>query len=128
MLSLGFISGCIVFGSDQEVAELMKAVRRCNATGTFSWIGSDGWSARSVVSDGNKAEVEGTLSVQPQAREVNGFKEYFLSRNVENNRRNPWFVGKKHHLQCCSYIHRFPTESLGAYILAGSPRLSLGWE
>lgn len=89
-----FISGCIVFGSDQEVAELMKAVRRCNATGYFSWIGSDGWSARSLVSEGNEAEVEGTLSVQPQAREVTGFKEYFLNLNVENNTRNPWFVGK----------------------------------
>ncbi|CAG9819286.1 unnamed protein product [Phaedon cochleariae] len=62
--------GCIIFGSDQEVAELMKAIRRCNATGYFSWIGSDGWSARSLVSRGNEAEVEGTLSVQPQAREI----------------------------------------------------------
>ena len=42
----------IVFGSDQEVAELMKAVKRLNATGHFSWIGSDGWSARALVSDG----------------------------------------------------------------------------
>ena len=44
--------GVIVFGSDQEVAELMKAVKRLNATGQFSWIGSDGWSARALVSDG----------------------------------------------------------------------------
>ncbi|KAJ8965627.1 hypothetical protein NQ317_010608, partial [Molorchus minor] len=86
------VSGCIIFGSDQEVAELMKAVRRCNATGAFSWIGSDGWSARSIVSLGNEAEVEGTLSVQPQANPVKGFREYFLSLNVENNWRNPWFV------------------------------------
>ena len=42
----------IVFGSDQEVAELMKAVKRKNATGQFSWIGSDGWSARALVSKG----------------------------------------------------------------------------
>ena len=47
-----FISGVIVFGSDQEVAELMKAVKRLNATGQFFWIGSDGWSARALVSDG----------------------------------------------------------------------------
>lgn len=44
--------GVIVFGSDQEVAELMKAVKRLNATGHFNWIGSDGWSARALVSDG----------------------------------------------------------------------------
>ncbi|KAH0811639.1 hypothetical protein GEV33_011154 [Tenebrio molitor] len=86
--------GCIIFGSDQEVAGVMRAVRRSNATGSFSWIGSDGWSARSLVSDGNEAEVEGTLSVQPQANPVRGFEEYFLALNVENNPRNPWFVGK----------------------------------
>ena len=72
----------------------MRAVRRNNATGAFSWIGSDGWSARNLVSDGNEAEVEGTLSVQPQANPVRGFEEYFLNLTVEGNRRNPWFVGK----------------------------------
>ena len=41
-----------MFGSDQEVAELMKAVKRLNATGKFNWIGSDGWSARALVSEG----------------------------------------------------------------------------
>lgn len=35
----------------------MRAVRRNNATGMFSWIGSDGWSARNLVSDGNEPEV-----------------------------------------------------------------------
>ena len=49
-----FSLGVIVFGSDQEVAELMKAVKRLNATGHFNWIGSDGWSARALVSDGDK--------------------------------------------------------------------------
>jgi metabotropic X receptor len=86
--------GVIVFGSDQEVVSLMKAVRRNNATGNFSWIGSDGWSARDMVSDTNEAEVEGCLSVQPQANPVIGFEEYFLELNVENNKRNPWFTGK----------------------------------
>jgi len=47
--------GVIVFGSDQEVAELMKAVKRMNATGHFNWIGSDGWSARALVSEGKKS-------------------------------------------------------------------------
>ena len=43
---------------------------------------------------GQEAEVEGTLSVQPQANEVKGFKEYFLNLTVENNKRNPWFGGE----------------------------------
>ncbi|PBC28293.1 Metabotropic glutamate receptor [Apis cerana cerana] len=112
--------GCIIFGSDQEVAGVMRAVKRCNATGAFSWIGSDGWSARGLVSDGNEAEVEGTLSVQPQANPVKGFEEYFLNLTVENNRRNPWFVGVmyynaicefwEHHFQC-----RYPNASITPY-------------
>lgn len=87
-------TGVIIFGSDQEVAEVMRAVRRQNVTGVFSWIGSDGWSARNLVSDGNEAEVEGTLSVQPQANSVIGFEEYFLNLTVESNSRNPWFIGE----------------------------------
>ncbi|XP_076643569.1 metabotropic glutamate receptor B [Halictus rubicundus] len=99
--------GCIIFGSDQEVAGVMRAVRRCNATGTFSWIGSDGWSARGLVSNGNEPEVEGTLSVQPQANPVRGFEEYFLNLTVENNRRNPWFVEFwEDHFKC-----RYPNAS-----------------
>ena len=47
-------SGVIVYGSDQEVAELMKAVGRNNGTGMFTWIGSDGWSARTLVSEGRR--------------------------------------------------------------------------
>lgn len=86
--------GVIIFGSDQEVAGVMAAVTRARATDAFRWVGSDGWSARSLVSDGNEEAVEGTISVQPQANEVKGFKEYFLNLTVENNKRNPWFVGE----------------------------------
>lgn len=39
-------------------------------------------------------QVEGTLSVQPQANPVVGFEQHFLGLTVENNERNPWFVGK----------------------------------
>ncbi|XP_058833240.1 metabotropic glutamate receptor 8 isoform X3 [Topomyia yanbarensis] len=93
--------GVIIFGSDQEVAEVMRAVRRQNVTGVFSWIGSDGWSARNLVSDGNEAEVEGTLSVQPQANSVIGFEEYFLNLTASNNFRNPWFIEFwEDHFQC----------------------------
>ncbi|KAL0839164.1 hypothetical protein ABMA28_017132 [Loxostege sticticalis] len=93
--------GAIIFGSDQEVAGVMRAVERGNATSLFSWVGSDGWSARSLVSDGNERAVEGTISVQPQAHNVRGFTEYFLGLNVKNNKRNPWFVEFwEDHFQC----------------------------
>lgn len=84
--------GVIVFGSDQEVALLMRAVGRNNATGQFYWIGSDGWSARSSVFQGNENQVEGTISVQPMSNPVPGFDDYFLSLTPKNNKRNPWFI------------------------------------
>ncbi|CAD0247129.1 unnamed protein product [Spodoptera exigua] len=92
LLSRPRARGVIVFGSDQEVAGVMSAVSRMRATDAFGWVGSDGWSARALVSDGNEAAVEGTISVQPQANPVLGFREYFLNLTVENNSRNPWFV------------------------------------
>ncbi|GAB6022949.1 hypothetical protein CHUAL_007040 [Chamberlinius hualienensis] len=92
LLSKPRARGVIIFGSDQEVAGVMRAVRRNNATGRFIWIGSDGWSERSLVFEGNELEVEGTLSVQPMANPVIGFEEYFLNLSIKSNRRNPWFV------------------------------------
>ena len=103
-MSIVFVlfSGVIIFGSDQEVSEVMRAVRRNNATGVFHWIGSDGWGARGLVSNGNEPEVEGTLAVLPQASPVRGFEEYFLRLTPYNNVRNPWFTGSQ-----CSMIDLF---------------------
>lgn len=81
----------------------MRAVRRNNATGNFSWIGSDGWSARALVFEGNEDQVEGTLSVQPRANPVAGFEEYFLGLTIKNNPRNPWFVEFWEHFFNCKY-------------------------
>lgn len=49
---------------------------------------------------GQEEEVEGTISTQPQAKPVIGFKEYFLALNVTNNKRNPWFIGGWLNLKC----------------------------
>ena len=51
---------------------------------------------------GKEKEVEGTLSVQPKSNPVKGFEEYFLNLTVQNNTRNPWFVGK---LYIGNYLH-----------------------
>ncbi|XP_054707445.1 metabotropic glutamate receptor 6-like [Uloborus diversus] len=95
--------GVIIFGSDQEVAGVMRAIRRNNATGMFSWIGSDGWSARSLVFDGNEDQVEGTISVQPRALPVRGFDEYFQKLTMKNNARNPWFTEFWEHFFNCKW-------------------------
>ncbi|XP_067123337.1 metabotropic glutamate receptor 6-like [Centruroides vittatus] len=115
LLSKQSARGVIIFGSDQEVAGVMRAIRRNNATGIFSWIGSDGWSARALVFEGNEDQVEGTLSVQPRAHPVKGFDEYFLSRTVYNNRRNPWFIEYWEHYFNCRWPNSTDTPFNGNY-------------
>ncbi|XP_076306569.1 metabotropic glutamate receptor 2-like [Tachypleus tridentatus] len=105
LLSKQRARGVIIFGSDQEVAGVMRAVKRNNVTGYFSWIGSDGWSARALVFDGNEPQVEGTLSVQPRAHVVEGFDDYFLGLNVKNNQRNPWFIEYWEQYFQCKWIN-----------------------
>ncbi|XP_075540467.1 mangetout [Dermacentor variabilis] len=101
LLSKPRARGVIIFGSDQEVAGVMRAVRRNNATSHFAWIGSDGWSARELVSHGNELQVEGTLSVQPTGNAVRGFDEYFRALTPSANYRNPWFIEFwEHFFQC----------------------------
>ncbi|KAL1428247.1 hypothetical protein MTO96_002645 [Rhipicephalus appendiculatus] len=95
--------GVIIFGSDQEVAGVMRAVSRNNATGHFAWIGSDGWSARELVSHGNEPQVEGTLSVQPTAGKVEGFDDYFRALTPYTNHRNPWFIEFWEHFFGCKW-------------------------
>ncbi|XP_074605223.1 metabotropic glutamate receptor 8-like [Brevipalpus obovatus] len=98
--------GVIVFGSDQEVKALMQAVKRGNLTGKYQWIGSDGWSARALVSDGNEEQVEGTLSIQPMSKPVEGFDEYFTRLDPKRNetlRRNPWFIEFWEHFFKCKW-------------------------
>ncbi|CAL1267439.1 unnamed protein product [Larinioides sclopetarius] len=87
----------------------MRAVRRSNCTGTVSWMGSDGWSARSLVFDGNEEQVEGTISVQPKAHPVQGFDQYFQSLTAQNNRRNPWFIEFWEHFFNCKWSNSLVT-------------------
>ncbi|XP_059045658.1 metabotropic glutamate receptor 2-like [Achroia grisella] len=122
LLSRPRARGVIVFGSDQEVAGVMAAAGRLRATDTFGWVGSDGWSARALVSEGNEAAVEGTISVQPQANPVRGFRDYFLNLTVQNNPRNPWFVEFWEDHFRCRYPGSARTPYNGQYSRACSGR------
>ncbi len=53
----------ILIGLLQEVGELMRATERNNMTGHFTWIGSDGWGGRVLVSNGNEAQVRNYIQV-----------------------------------------------------------------
>ena len=95
-----YVIGVIVFGSDQEVAELMKAVKRRNATGQFFWIGSDGWSARALVSDGKII----TLSVVVIRHKM--FPAFYKSKKYYREFIFVILIENKKHKNCkaCHYI------------------------
>ncbi|XP_070560422.1 metabotropic glutamate receptor 2-like isoform X2 [Ptychodera flava] len=82
----------IVYGSEQDCAGLMGAVKTLNRSVHFVWVGSDGWSNRQLPALGNKEDIlEGAITVQPLAEPIEGFDEYFKNLHPENNTRNPWF-------------------------------------
>jgi metabotropic X receptor len=83
----------------------MRSIRRRNATGMFTWIGSDGWSARTIVSEHNELQVEGTLSFQPLSHPVSNFEGYFRSLTPANNQRNPWFIEYWEDMFQCKYFN-----------------------
>ncbi|RUS89252.1 hypothetical protein EGW08_002995, partial [Elysia chlorotica] len=115
LLKKNLARGVIVFASDQEVAGLMRAVRRMGATGRFAWIGSDGWGGRGLAYNGNEQEVEGAVTVLPQAEEVQGFKKYFLALRPDMNERNPWFTEYWEQYFQCRYPGSRQTPFNGAY-------------
>lgn len=57
LLSKSKAKGVVVYGSDQEVRGLMQAVQLEKATHKFTWIGSDGWSARELVYEGGLGKI-----------------------------------------------------------------------
>eukprot|EP00058_Branchiostoma_floridae_P028593 XP_002614084.1 hypothetical protein BRAFLDRAFT_67330 [Branchiostoma floridae] len=91
----------IVYGTDQDAAELMRAAKRANTAGRYVWIGSDGWSSRQSPAQGQEDELEGAITIQPMAQEIDGFDEYFASLNPATHRRDPWLTELwEEHFQC----------------------------
>lgn len=82
-VSLSPSPGAIIFGSDQEVRQVMRAVRRANATGAFSWIGSDGWSARNLVSDDYEPEASSSSATSNSFTHTHTHTDTYIRIPVE---------------------------------------------
>nr|XP_006820149.1 PREDICTED: metabotropic glutamate receptor 8-like [Saccoglossus kowalevskii] len=82
----------IVYGSEQDAAGLMGAAKKMKGPGHFVWVGSDGWSNRQLPAEqGKESILEGAITVQPLAEPIQGFDDYFLGLDPNDNERNPWF-------------------------------------
>ncbi|GFT71372.1 metabotropic glutamate receptor 1 [Nephila pilipes] len=84
--------GFVVFGSENEIAATMRAVRRNNCTGNFLWISQNALIEPSLIFNTSDETMEGVVTLRPVTRPLTGFEEYFKSLKVKTNQRNPWFA------------------------------------
>ncbi|XP_045107628.1 metabotropic glutamate receptor 5-like isoform X2 [Portunus trituberculatus] len=93
----------VCFCEGLTITNLLKAVKRNNATSRFLFIGSDGWADRSdVVPAGLESVAEGGLSVKIQSSKVDEFDDYYFGLHPDTNTRNPWFKEFWQHRFNCS--------------------------
>ncbi|XP_068226599.1 metabotropic glutamate receptor 3-like isoform X2 [Palaemon carinicauda] len=80
----------VVFAHRRVFSRLMRTVELADLHSRFMWVGSDGWS--SSTPEQMETVLEGAIAVEPLARPLPGFDEYFQSLSSESNTRNPWFA------------------------------------
>ena len=80
----------VAFTSQPDSTDILRAARESGAT-QFTWIGSDGWSNRVDVTDGNEEVADGSLTVNHQDINVPRFEAHFKNMRPKGNEFNPWF-------------------------------------
>ncbi|KAM9785579.1 glutamate receptor, metabotropic 6a [Neosynchiropus ocellatus] len=84
--------GVIMFANEDDIRRVLEAAKRANLTGHFLFVGSDSWGAKSSPVTELEDVAEGAVTILPKRASIDGFDQYFLSRSLENNRRNIWFA------------------------------------
>ncbi|KAF6094040.1 glutamate metabotropic receptor 6 [Phyllostomus discolor] len=84
--------GIIIFASEDDIRRVLEAAHQANLTSHFLWVGSDSWGAKaSPILDLEDVAV-GAITILPKRASIDGFDQYFMTRSLENNRRNIWFA------------------------------------
>ncbi|XP_071333620.1 glutamate receptor, metabotropic 6a [Trachinotus anak] len=84
--------GVIIFANEDDIKCVLEAAKRANLTGHFLFVGSDSWGAKSSPITELEDVAEGAVTILPKRASIDGFDQYFVSRSLENNRRNIWFA------------------------------------
>ncbi|XP_014326468.2 metabotropic glutamate receptor 6-like isoform X3 [Xiphophorus maculatus] len=84
--------GVIIFANEDDIKRVLEAARQANLTGHFLFVGSDSWGAKSSPIAELEDVAEGAVTILPKRASIDGFDQYFISRSLENNRRNIWFA------------------------------------
>ncbi|KAM3911817.1 metabotropic glutamate receptor 6-like isoform 1-T2 [Leptodactylus fuscus] len=84
--------GIIIFANEDDIKRVLEAAQRANQTGHFLWVGSDSWGSKTSPVLSLEEVAEGAVTILPKRASIDGFDQYFMSRTLENNRRNIWFA------------------------------------
>ncbi|XP_018418053.1 PREDICTED: metabotropic glutamate receptor 7 [Nanorana parkeri] len=85
--------GVVVFAvDDNDIRQVLAAVKRADKVGHFIWVGSDSWGTKLGPISHLEDVAEGAITILPKRATIEGFDAYFTSRTLENNRRNVWFA------------------------------------
>ncbi|XP_048839657.1 metabotropic glutamate receptor 4-like isoform X1 [Brienomyrus brachyistius] len=82
----------ILFANEDDIRRLLQAAKRANQTGHFLWVGSDSWGSKIAPVLHLEEMAEGAVTILPKRANIKGFDRYFISRTLDNNRRNIWFA------------------------------------
>ncbi|XP_036389006.1 metabotropic glutamate receptor 4-like [Megalops cyprinoides] len=82
----------ILFANEDDIRRLLQAAKKANQTGHFLWVGSDSWGSKIAPVLHQEEMAEGAVTILPKRMSVRGFDRYFISRTLDNNRRNIWFA------------------------------------
>ncbi|XP_061894278.1 metabotropic glutamate receptor 4-like isoform X1 [Entelurus aequoreus] len=82
----------IIFANEDDIRRLLDAAKKANQTGHFIWVGSDSWGSKISPVLHQEEMAEGAVTILPKRLSIKGFDRYFISRTLENNRRNIWFA------------------------------------
>ena len=81
-----------LFLADHDLNLFLSAAKKTkNDIHNLTFVGSNSWGSKESIVKNMKDTTIGSLTIQPSAKHVQEFEEYFMSLNPDNNRRNPWF-------------------------------------
>uniref|UniRef100_A0A3B5MGQ6 Receptor ligand binding region domain-containing protein n=1 Tax=Xiphophorus couchianus TaxID=32473 RepID=A0A3B5MGQ6_9TELE len=92
LLDTRYARTVVLFASDEDIRGILNASKRADQVGHFLWIGSDSWGSKNSPIHQLEDAAVGAITILPKRATISGFDAYFMSRTLENNRRNVWFA------------------------------------
>ncbi|XP_054880666.1 metabotropic glutamate receptor 7-like isoform X1 [Poeciliopsis prolifica] len=92
LLETRYARTVVLFASDEDIRGILNASKRADQVGHFLWIGSDSWGSKNSPIHQLEDAAVGAITILPKRATISGFDAYFMSRTLENNRRNVWFA------------------------------------